>query len=88
VRTADGKGRACALEIAIVNFGMANLIREGKTFQLASAIQGGRAEGMQTMEQALAELVEQGRITREAAYATAINKEYMATLVGMPPPNQ
>jgi twitching motility protein PilT len=84
VPTSDGRGRACAIEIANVNFGLANLIREGKTFQITSAIQAGKSEGMQTLEQALAGLVEQGRITREVAYGAAVNKEYVATLVGMP----
>ncbi|HEY3452181.1 MAG TPA: type IV pilus twitching motility protein PilT [Myxococcales bacterium] len=85
VKTADGQGRVCALEIAVCSYGVANLIREGKTFQLASVIQSGKAEGMQTLEQALAELVEKKKITKEAAYATAINKEYVATLLGIPP---
>ncbi len=85
VRTADGKGRVCALEIALCNFGIANLIREAKTFQMTSAIQAGRGEGMQTLEQGLFELVGSTKISKEAAYAAAINKEYMATLLGMPP---
>lgn len=85
VKTADGKGRACAAEIAICTHGIANLIREGKIFQLASSMQAGRGEGMQTLEQALAELVEQRKITKETAYAAAINKEHLAALVGLPP---
>ena len=85
VRTADGKGRVAALEIAICNFGVANLIREGRTFQLASVMQAARGEGMQTLEQALAQLVEERKLTREAAWAAALNKEYLAQLVGLPP---
>ena len=85
VKTSDGQGRACALEVAVCNYGMSNLIREGKTFQLASLIQAGKSEGMQTLEQALAELVEQKRITKEVAYASAGNKEYVATLLGIAP---
>jgi twitching motility protein PilT len=85
VRTADGKGRVCALEIAVCTFGMANLIREGKTFQINSAIQSGKTDGMQTLEQSLAELVASGRITRDAGYAAANSKDYFASLVGMPP---
>ncbi|MBI5547317.1 MAG: type IV pilus twitching motility protein PilT [Deltaproteobacteria bacterium] len=85
VRTADGKGRACALEIAVCSFAVSNLIREGKTFQISSAIQSGKAEGMQTLEQALADLVEKKRISKEAAFATAINKDYLASLIGAPP---
>ncbi len=40
---------------------------------------------MQTLEQGLAELVESRQITRETAYAAAINKEYLTTLLGLPP---
>ena len=84
LRTADGRGRVCALEVAVCTFGVANLIREGKTFQIASALQAGKSEGMQTLEQALADLVEKGKITKEAAWAAAINKDYIATLLGVP----
>jgi twitching motility protein PilT len=84
LRTADGKGRVAALEIAVCTFGVANLIREGRAFQLPSVMQAGRAEGMQTLEQALAELVEKKRITRETAWAAALNKEYLTTLLGPP----
>ena len=45
------------------------LIRKGDDHQLRSQISVGRAEGMMTMEQSLAELVRAGRITRETAYA-------------------
>jgi len=84
VRTVDGKGRACALEIAVCTFALSNLIREGKTFQLGSALQAGKADGMQSLEQALADLVAQKKISKEAAFATAINKDYVAGLIGMP----
>ena len=85
LRTADGKGRVAALEVLVCNFGVANLIREGKTFQLPSIMQAAKGEGMQTLEQALADLVEKKRITREAAHAAALNKDYLATLIGLPP---
>ncbi len=62
----DG-GRVAAMEIMVVNPAISNLIREGKTFQIPTAMQTGRAEGMQTMEQAVAALRAAGRIGEETA---------------------
>jgi twitching motility protein PilT len=81
VKTADERGRCAAVEILISNSGVGNLIREGKLTQIASVIQTGSAEGMQTMDQALVALVEQGRITAESAYWKAMDKELFAKLV-------
>ena len=47
--------------------GVRNLIREGKTHQIYSALQTGASHGMQTMDASLVELVRQGRITTELA---------------------
>ncbi len=85
VPTQDGKGRVCALEIAVCTFALSNLIREGKGFQIGSALQAGKAEGMQCLEQALADLVGQRKISKEAAFSTALNKEYLASLIGPAP---
>ena len=46
---------------------MRNLIREGKTHQIHSVLQTGGAQGMQSMDAALAQLVRAGKITRELA---------------------
>ena len=61
VKTADGKGRVVAAEVMIATPAIRNLIREGKTHQIYSALQAGAKFGMQTMDQHLAELVKQGR---------------------------
>lgn len=58
IKRAGGKGRAAAYEILIVNTAIANLIREGKTFQMPSIIQTARKEGMVLMEQSILELVQ------------------------------
>jgi twitching motility protein PilT len=79
IKTADEKGRCAAVEILISNTGVSNLIREGKLIQVASIIYTGAAEGMQTMDQALQKLVDQKRITPEAAYWKAIDKESFAS---------
>lgn len=78
LRTVDGK-RCAALEILKVNAASANLIREGKTFQLPSVIQTGRNEGMQLMDQALQELLNEKRISLEEAQRFAVNKNQFAT---------
>ena len=75
LRTANGKGRAAAVEIMVSTPAVRNLIREGKTFQLPSVIQTGVKEGMQTIEQSLCELVLQGRVAQDEAAARAPDKE-------------
>ncbi|WP_104126820.1 type IV pilus twitching motility protein PilT [Cryobacterium sp. Y57] len=76
-----GGGRVVATEILIVTPAVANLIREGKTYQIASAMQAGRALGMHTMDQHLAELVNAGSITRKAAEDKAQDQESLAQLI-------
>ncbi|MBG6107941.1 type IV pilus twitching motility protein PilT [Frigoribacterium sp. CG_9.8] len=67
VKRASGPGRAVATEVLMATPAIANLIREGKTYQIPSAMQAGRDLGMHTMDQHLAELVNTGVITRQAA---------------------
>ena len=73
---AIGGGRVVAAEILIANAATRSLIRDGKTFQLDTAIQTGAAEGMQTMDRTLAKLVKTGVITYDSArdYAVDINE--------------
>lgn len=61
------KGRVMAQEILIVNSAIANLIREGKTAQIYSAIQTGSQYGMQTLETALKDLYVHSKITLDDA---------------------
>ena len=75
LKTANGKGRAAAVEILVSTPAVRNLIREGKTFQLPSVIQTGVKEGMQTIEQSLSDLVLSGRVTQEEALLKAPDKE-------------
>src|ERR671917_622232 len=65
--TPDGKERVCATEVLVPTAGVRNLIREGKTHQIYSALQTGASHGMQTMDASLVDLVRQGRITTELA---------------------
>ena len=72
---ADGKGRVIAVEILVGTIAVANLIREGKTYQIPSLIQTGRREGMQTMDQAILELLRSKQITPQEAYRKAVDKD-------------
>jgi twitching motility protein PilT len=78
LRAADGARRVAVHEILVGSPALAAMIREGKTFQIPSLMQGGQAQGMQTMDMALERLVRDGTITFEAAVQKAIDKEGFA----------
>jgi twitching motility protein PilT len=67
-------GRIAVLEILLVNSAVSNLIREGKTFQIPSIMQTGKAIGMVTLGDALYDLVRRNVIDAEEAYFNAVNK--------------
>ncbi|MCL7744628.1 type IV pilus twitching motility protein PilT [Guyparkeria hydrothermalis] len=67
-------GRAAAHEIMLGTPAIRNLIRENKVAQMYSAIQTGHAQGMQTLDQNLKNLVSRGMISKELARARAANK--------------
>ncbi|MDQ3280292.1 MAG: type IV pilus twitching motility protein PilT [Acidobacteriota bacterium] len=70
-----GGGRVAALEILFSSPAIGNMIREGKTSQVTSAIQTGVREGMVDMDTSIRRLYEAKRITARAAYDKAIDKE-------------
>jgi twitching motility protein PilT len=70
----DIKGRCAALEILVCTPACANLIRENKTFQIPSVIQTGRKYGMQSLDNAIEELLKKGWISGEEAYSKCIDK--------------
>ena len=78
VPSAGNGGRYPAVEILMATSGVRGLIRKGDDHQLYSAISTGRSEGMITMEQSLAEMVRNGRITRETALAHCFRSEDFA----------
>ena len=80
--TADGAGRAVACEVLVPTPAVRNLIREGKTHQIYSAIQTSGSLGMQTMDAHLAQLVRMGRIGRELAGQRASVPEELKRLLG------
>jgi twitching motility protein PilT len=69
-----GGGRIAALEVLIVTPAVGNLIREGKTFQIASMMQVGKAAGMVTLNDALMELVAKRLVSPDEAYSKAVDR--------------
>ena len=76
VQTVSG-GMTPVFEVMIVTPAIANLIREGKTFQIENAMTAGAAQGMITMDQSLAALVKSGVISMETARSAAYNPEML-----------
>jgi twitching motility protein PilT len=74
-------GRAVATEVLVTTPAIANLIREGKTYQIRSALQAGRGQGMHTMDQHLADLVNSGAVTYGAALEKVHDQEDFKRLV-------
>jgi len=81
VKRAHGDGRAVATEVLVTTPAIANLIREGKTYQIPSALQAGRSLGMHTLDQHLADLVNAGQITHRAALEKVHDAESFKRLV-------
>ena len=77
----DGSGRVAAFEILRNTPNVAGLIREGKTFQIPTAIQTGSATGMMLMDGALQQLVQKGAIDARVAYDHAQRKETFEPLL-------
>jgi twitching motility protein PilT len=82
LRTPDGRGRVVAAELLIATPAVRNLIREGKTHQIYSAMQAGGRYGMQTMDQSLANHVIAGKISIETALERCSNAEDLRRLSG------
>ena len=71
----DGQGRALACEPLINNTGIANLIRDGKTYQITVAMQTGKKDGMCVMDNSILELYQQGIISHEEAESRSNNRD-------------
>ncbi len=88
IPTADGRGRIAALEILLPDDAVRNLIRQGKVEQIYSVMQTATQRGMQTMEQALADLTLRRVITPEAAFSRTSRGDQLLGLLesgGFPP---
>jgi twitching motility protein PilT len=73
VKNRDGDGRTVACEVMFATPAIRNLIREGKTHQMYSALQAGKQHGMITIDQSLANLVLAGKVSYEAALEKSNN---------------
>lgn len=82
LRSADGKSRVLAMEIMLGIPAISNLIREGKTHQMTTIIQGGAQLGMQTLDQHLKALVQAGKVTYEEAMSKAQEPRELAQMLG------
>ena len=80
----DGKGRVAALEVLVGVPALRNLIRENKTAQILSVIQTGAQHGMQSLDQALRDLVMQGKLSREEAMKKTSNPSQFDAPGGAP----
>ncbi|HBR49574.1 MAG TPA: type IV pili twitching motility protein PilT, partial [Nitrospira sp.] len=81
----DQKGRCAALEILVCTPAVGNLIRDAKTFQIASQMQTGKNIGMQTLDDAIQDLLTKKWIAPEEAYDKAIDKNRFAKFLKTPP---
>jgi twitching motility protein PilT len=65
---ADGSGRVAAIECMFNTKAIANLIREGKTFQIPSAMQTGRAQGQIPYDTAVEGLISRGLVSKQVGF--------------------
>jgi twitching motility protein PilT len=82
LRSTDGRSRVMAMEIMLGIPAISNLIREGKTHQMATIIQGGASLGMQTLDQHLKALLQAGKVTYEEAIQKAKEPRELAQMLG------
>jgi twitching motility protein PilT len=80
---ADGSGMVLAYELLLGSTQLANLIKDGKTFQIPNIMQMGKAQGLRTMDDTLLELLKAGTISLEVAHKNALNAKAFPPL---PPP--
>jgi twitching motility protein PilT len=71
----DQPGRIAAIELMMCTPAISNLIREGKTFQIPSALQTGRKDGMRTMDASIVELLQNGKIDPVEALDKTLNED-------------
>jgi twitching motility protein PilT len=82
VRTSSGRGRSVATEVLVATPAIRNLVREGKTHQIYSALQAGSQYGMHTLDQSLADLVRRRQVTREIGLEKCHHREDFLRLIG------
>jgi twitching motility protein PilT len=81
----DQPGRCAALEILVCDAPIANLIREGKTHQIAGMMQVGKKKGNQPLDDAIMDLLRTAKISPEEAYEKSNDKKKFRALLKTPP---
>ncbi|MBW2574035.1 MAG: type IV pilus twitching motility protein PilT [Deltaproteobacteria bacterium] len=81
----DKKGRSPALEILIATPAVRNLVREGKTHQIASTIQTGKKYGMRLLDDSIMDMLNNGWISADDAYAKSNDKGKFRPFLKNPP---
>ncbi len=81
----DQPGRCAALEILVCDMPIANLIREGKTHQVAGMMQVGKKKGNQPLDDAIMDLLRTAKISPEEAYEKSSEKKKFRALLKTPP---
>ncbi len=81
----QGGGRVAAVEVLVATPAVSNLVREGKTHQLVSAMQTGRGMGMRLLNEQLFALVRDEVVEIDEAMAKAVDKHDLAKRLGLDP---
>lgn len=77
-----GGGRVPALEVLVMDYGMANMVREGKTHMLLTGMTTGQNRGNRLLNDDLARLVRAGKISKEEAISKAVDSGDLAKRIG------
>lgn len=77
-----GGGRVPALEVLVMDYGMANMVREGKTHMLLTGMTTGQNRGNRLLNDDLARLVRAGKISKEEAISKAVDSADLAKRIG------
>jgi len=85
IPTKGGAGRVPVVELLLATYAVRNHIRKGNADRLYNELMAGRSRGMQTMEQALTELVRNGAITAEEAHARTSRPDELNRMLGPTP---
>jgi len=84
-RRIDKPGRVAALEVLVCDSAIGNLIREGKTHQVAGMIQIGKKKGNVPLDDAIMEHLREGRVSSEEAYDKCLDKKKFRPFLSEPP---
>ena len=85
LRRRDEKGRVGCYEILLATSAVRNLIRDSKTHQIPALMEAGKRYGMQTLDEALQALLDQGVISAQDAWTKAVNKNKFRQFLDVQP---